>query len=367
MAGSQPLAKTPDWSMLPPELLQIIARKLPDISDFVKFRAVCTTWRSSACVSDPPPQLPWFLEEAGFLLEEAGYFKSNLHFYSLFSGKIHTIHSPNSSGNRVRGPGHDYIVLYNAASCQISLLNPLTGRKVVLPFLDIAIAGLQPIWVGPDPIESGEPVVFSGYSADFKTGILAFYQPVAREWVVIKEPCSCSLRCHYFNGMYYVNEDENEDTKVIDIVTRKVVHVVPPPTEDDYECDGIMRKTYLVQSGGDILLVVFHYDELLEMADCHFHIFRLDLRSGNGGKPRWVKISSIGDQILFLDENNGFSLSCRDFSGFRGNSIYFIKRHQDMHDRSLSLLCRYDIEEARVEPLNCPFVKGGTWIVPSLR
>ncbi|KAJ1701829.1 hypothetical protein LUZ63_001608 [Rhynchospora breviuscula] len=362
MAGSLSVARSPDWSMLPPELLQTIARKLPDISDFVKFRAVCTTWRS---VSDPPPQLPWFLEVkgGGYLLEN---FTGNLRFYSLFSGKIHTIPSPKSSGNWVRGPAHDYIALYNAKSCRISLLNPLTGRKVVIPFLDIDMP--HPVWVGPDPIKSGEPVVLSGKSADFETGFLALYQPVQREWVVIEEPCLCSLGCCYFNGMLYVNEEVTEtgDTKVIDTVTQKVVHVVPPPPEDDYECDAIMSVMYLLHSGGDILQVVLHYNDLLE-ADCHFHIHRLDLQSGNGGKPCWVKISSIGDQILFLDRDNGFSLSCRDFSGFRGNFIYFIKRHRDVDVRSLSLLCRYDIEEARAEPLNCPFVKGGTWIVPSLR
>ncbi|KAJ4759847.1 F-box family protein [Rhynchospora pubera] len=366
MDGSRPLPRTPDWSMLPPELLQTIARKLPDISDFVKFRAVCTTWRSSARVSDLPPQLPWFVEVkgAGYIIEN---FTSNIRFYSLFSGKIHTIPSPNSSGNWLRGPAHDYIVLYNKASRQISLLNPLTGRKVGLSCLDFVMP--HPVWVGPDPIESGEPVVLCGKSADFETGFLALYQPAEREWVVIEEPCLCSSGCCYFNGMLFVKEmvTETRDTKVIDTVTRKVVHVVPPPREDDYECDAIMCRMYLVQSGGDILQVVMHYSELLEMADCHFHIHRLDLRSGNGGKPRWVKISSIGDQILFLDQYNGFSLSCRDFSGFRGNSIYFIKRHRDIHDQSLSLLCRYDIEEARAEPLNCPFVGDGTWIVPSLR
>ncbi|KAJ3706245.1 hypothetical protein LUZ61_009950 [Rhynchospora tenuis] len=264
------------------------------------------------------------------------------------------------------GPAHDYIVLYNAPICQFSLFNPLTGRKVVLPFLDIA--GPQLVWVGPDPIESGEPVVLSGNSADFKTGILALYQPVEKKWVVIEESCSFHLRDAYFNGMYYVNEDETGDTKVINTVTRKVVHVVPPPSEGENGCDGITGVTYLVQLGGDILRVVLHDNELIEVADCHFHIHRLDLRSGSGGNPRWVKISSIGDQILFLDEDNGFSLSCRNFSGFRGNSIYFIKWHsQDIYDPPLSFLCRYDIEEARAEPLTCPFAKGGTWIVPSLR
>ncbi|KAJ4759848.1 F-box domain-containing protein [Rhynchospora pubera] len=220
------------------------------------------------------------------------------------------------------GPAHDYIILYNASSCQISLLNTSTGRKVVLPFLDISMP--HPIWVGPDPIKSGEPVVLRGNSADFKTGILALYHPIEREWVVIEESFSLHYPVAYFNGMYYVYNKKTGVTKVIDTVTRKAVHVVSPPHEDDYDCDAIVDVTYLLQSGGDILRVVLHNNVLLE-ADCHFHIHRLNLQSGNGEEPCWVKISSIGDQILFLDKDNGFPLSCKEFSGFRGNSIYFIK------------------------------------------
>lgn len=361
MAGTLPVPRTHDWSGLPPELLQIIARKLPDISDFVNFRAVCTTWRSSALVSNPPPQLPWFLQRRDSL-------QGDLSFYSLFSGKIHTVSSPNSSGNWFKGPAHDYILLYNATSYEISLLNPITDRKVVLPFLDIA--GPCPVRIGPDPIHSEECVVLSGNSSDFKTGILALYQPVERDWVVIEE-CSLHNRDAYYNGMYFVNEEETGTTKVIDVVTRKVVHMVPPPPppEDDNDCHHSPRgMTYLVQSAGDILRVFLHDDELLQVKDSHFHIHRLDFGSENGGKPCWVKISSIGDHILFLDQDSGFSLSCKDFSGIRGNSIYFLKlQSQDIYEPPFYFLCRYDIEEARTEPLACPLANGGTWIVPSLR
>lgn len=359
MAGTLPVARTNDWSGLPSELLQIIARKLPDISDFVSFRAVCTTWRSAALVSNPPPQLPWFLERRDSL-------QGDLRFYSLFSGGIHTVPSPNSSGNWLKGPAQDYILLYNATSYEISLLNPLIDRKVVLPFLDIA--GPRPVRIGSDPVQSGECVVLSGNSADFKTGILALYQPVEKEWVVIEE---CSLHCRdaYYDGMYFVNEEETGATKVINVVTQKVVHIVPPPPEDDNKCCLSPRgMTYLIQSRGDILRVFLHDDELLEVKDCHFHIHRLEIGSERGGKPCWVEISSIGDQMLFLDQDNGFSLSCGDFSEFRGNSIYFLKlQSQDIYDPPFCFLCRYDIEEARTEPLACPFANGGTWIVPSLR
>ncbi|KAJ3705244.1 hypothetical protein LUZ61_008949 [Rhynchospora tenuis] len=360
MAGT----KSPDWSGLLPELLQTIARKLPDISDFVNFRAVCTTWRLSACVSDLPPQLPWLLEERESL-------KGDLRFYSLFSGKIHTVPSSNSSANRFYGPAHDYIVLYNKTTHQISLLNPITDKKVVLPSLSLDIVWLKSISVGPDPIRNGDSVVLSGYSDDFKTGFVALYQPIEKEWVVIERNFSLTFCDAYYNGLYFLNEEETGTTKIINTATPKVVHVVPrPPEEDNYECcaslTDVAWSTYLVQSAGDVLRVVSHTLESLQTYESHFHIHQLDLGGENVGKPCWFKISNIGDRILFLGNDDGFSLSCRDFSGFKGNSIYFLKDYCRGFLPFYSI-CRYDIEEARVEPLACPFANSGTWIVPSLR
>ncbi|KAJ1702821.1 hypothetical protein LUZ63_002600 [Rhynchospora breviuscula] len=360
------MAETPDWSGLFPELLQTIARKLPDISDFVNFRAVCTVWRSSAHVSDLPPQLPWLLEERGSL-------EGDLRFYSLFSGKIHTVPFPNSSGNSFCGPAHDSIVLYNKTTHQISLLNPIADKKVVLPSLSLDIAWTNPIQVGPDPIWRGDSVVLSGIFVGYKTGFVALYQPIEKEWMVIERNISPNFRDTYYNGLYFLNKEYIGTTEIINTVTQKMVHVVPPPPkEENCECCAYLtyvawRSTYLVQSAGNILRVVLHTLESLETYKTHFHIHRLDLGGENEGKPCWVKISSIGDRILFLDNKNGFSLSCRDFSGFRGNSIYFLNKYSHGFALPLYSICRYDIEEARVEPLTCPFANGGTWIVPSLR
>ncbi|KAJ3704415.1 hypothetical protein LUZ61_008120 [Rhynchospora tenuis] len=189
-------------------------------------------------------------------------------------------------------------------SHQISLLNPFTDTKVVLPFLDIALPRLL-LQVGPDPIHRGECVALTDNST-----IMPLYQPVEKEWVVIKEP-SFLGRDAYYNGMYFVH-DHFGITQVLDTVTIKVLHVVPPPPEywikELYA--SVRGETYLVQSAGDILQVCLHDFELHQVSDCHIRINRLEgLPSENGGKPRWVKVSSIGDPMLFLDDNYGFSLS----------------------------------------------------------
>ncbi|ONK70854.1 uncharacterized protein A4U43_C04F2210 [Asparagus officinalis] len=66
-----------DWSELPQELLELIASKSDDISDHVRFGAVCTSWRSAA-PNRNIRQNPWIrgynieASRCGWLLLEGG-------------------------------------------------------------------------------------------------------------------------------------------------------------------------------------------------------------------------------------------------------------------------------------------------------
>jgi hypothetical protein len=75
-----------DWANLPTDVINLISKKLPKLTDFVHFLVVCKTWFSS----DQPPQLPWFIED------RTGYYPLNplyheLRLYSFFSGETVTI------------------------------------------------------------------------------------------------------------------------------------------------------------------------------------------------------------------------------------------------------------------------------------
>ncbi|KAF3335378.1 F-box protein [Carex littledalei] len=50
-----------DWAELNLDLLPLIAHKLGDIIDFIRFRAVCKQWRLATNLSDNPPQFPWLM------------------------------------------------------------------------------------------------------------------------------------------------------------------------------------------------------------------------------------------------------------------------------------------------------------------
>jgi Protein of unknown function (DUF295) len=91
-----------DWSSLPPELLNLIAKDLSDISDFVRFRAVCAAWRFSTPASDLPAQFPWIYKIYG------GLFEPFLMFYSMLLNKFYMIPAPKSLDQLLEEPYDGY-------------------------------------------------------------------------------------------------------------------------------------------------------------------------------------------------------------------------------------------------------------------
>ncbi|KAF3341795.1 hypothetical protein FCM35_KLT00433 [Carex littledalei] len=73
-----------DWAELSLNLLPLIAHKLDDIIDFIRFRAVCKQWRLATNLSDNPPQFPWLM-----MLEI--YRDPHISFLALPSTKIFSI------------------------------------------------------------------------------------------------------------------------------------------------------------------------------------------------------------------------------------------------------------------------------------
>ena len=51
----------------------------------------------------------------------------------------------------------------------------------------------------------------------------------------------------------------------------------------------------------------------------NFEVYKLDQECG-----RWVRVENLGDRVFFLGNDCSFSVSATDFSGCKGNCIYFI-------------------------------------------
>ncbi|KAJ3696473.1 hypothetical protein LUZ61_000178 [Rhynchospora tenuis] len=369
MAKSEGVEEGKDWSELPSELIHVIAKKLPDIVDFIHFRSVCKAWRSSAPVSDPPYQLPWFLE-----LFERDYLHTTLRrrqqYYSVCSGEILTIPFTNRKlklNNWIqRGVCGHYLAFADQNERTVSFFNPLTADlfSPPSPQLRWGICNLSTVWTGMDPIRNRTILVLNHdilLQIDF--GGWALYNPHNNEWVEQKGFFKSSC---YWQGMFF-STHAHGPTEVFDASTKQLLHTIPPPEDeslnspdDSNDLARLLSESYLVLSSEMILRVLWFYDnEILEtVEDSLFHIYRLVDYDRACGKPYWVRITDIGDQILFLEEMNGFSMTARPSTGFRQGCIYFI----DPFDNTPYV---HDLSAGTVESVPCPFNKC-TWFLPGV-
>ncbi|ONK62538.1 uncharacterized protein A4U43_C07F5120 [Asparagus officinalis] len=99
-------------------------------------------------------------------------------------------------------------------------------------------------------------------------------------------------------------------------------------------------RDYLVESPqGELLLVGRKYK-----SDCkRFKVFWLD---SSDEKIVSVELTSIGDNVLFVDEVQAMAFSAGDLEGCRWNCIYFVDGLGEEGDKGLML---FDIEKGQVE------------------
>ncbi|KAJ4776711.1 F-box protein skip23 [Rhynchospora pubera] len=347
-----------DWSSLAPELLNLIAKNLSEISDFIRFRAVCTPWRLSTPITDLPPQFPWILEKRGY------YFEPHMHFYSTTSSKMYAFHDPKYLRQRVFGSSQGYMLSefcdpttiraftspYTVHTYQISLFNPLNNHKITLPACDLGLYSYS-YWIGPQQYQIGEYVVRGGYF-NHRGYQLAFCRLGQDNWFKFNSENYCDgcpdFGFFHIKSMLFRVDDDTGVTYVFDLTTGNLAYVLP-------QVEDPIGNYYIVDASGHILIVFQCFGASDDSHDFWFHVYQLDFSGGSS--PHWVKVNNIGNQALFIDLDGGIALEASDFAGINANCIYYIEQ---------SWVKRIDIETGDQELLQCPFEEPERWFVPNL-
>ncbi|KAJ4782607.1 F-box protein skip23 [Rhynchospora pubera] len=355
-----------NWSELPSELLHLIAKKLPDLVDFIRLRAVCSTWRFSAPLSDTPHQLPWLLELSDTKFSTLYTLRERQRFYSVSSHETLTISLTNKKPelhNFVSGGVYSgYLPFSDYWKGTVSFFNPLTGDSFYLPPVSHRRL-LSPwmVWTGTDPIRTRSIIVVDrDLQIRNEIGEWALYDPRSNKWV---ENEGYFYHCCYWHEMFF-STHVHKPTQVFDAHSRELLHEIPPPDIENYYKDNNiaseLRQSYLVVSSGVILRVVWRLEYCRDdktIEESVFYIYRLDFERVNDSSC-WVQIDDIGNQILFLGEMNGFSMTARPNCGFSKGCIYFI-------DPYTNKPYMHDISAGTVEMVPCPFERC-TWFLPGL-
>ncbi|MCI05744.1 F-box protein, partial [Trifolium medium] len=146
-----------------------------------------------------------------------------------------------------------------------------------------------------------------------------------------------------YKGQLYAVDDSGRTIRVGP--DNSSVQLVAEPLVDG---DGFVKL--LVESEGDLLLADIH---------AHFYIGfpchdpgAIDLFKLNEKEKKWVKLTSLGDRVLFLGECCSFTVSASDLCGSKGNCVILL----DYLIQSLPTMpletCILHLDEGRISLLS---------------
>ncbi|KAJ3689771.1 hypothetical protein LUZ61_018935 [Rhynchospora tenuis] len=178
----------PDWANLPQEIVHLISEKVKSIVDYVRFRAVCSSWRSAslAIPRHLPPQLPWLLIAH---VPQSKEDKGTRLFYDLWESKMHKFRFPEISQMNCYASYRGWVMFESCNGSQVLLLNPLTRTRIQLPSFTTPVKHI------PDDLDDlywymPEKVTFSADPTDPNCRITVF---LAGLWggfyCLVGDPC----------------------------------------------------------------------------------------------------------------------------------------------------------------------------------
>ncbi|KAG2563635.1 uncharacterized protein LOC120645903 [Panicum virgatum] len=333
----------PCWSGLPPELADIVLRRLPSLADRARFASGCRHVATQYSPSPPglPPALPWLNFHDGS-------------FRSLPDGEPHSF--PLGEDTLCGGSSGCGGPWSSSPSRRHFLKNPLLGTTRWLPG-----HCREPVDLNPDgsrrPVSTStststrflisKVIVCSG---DLIAATVNYHitGPCA---VVCCRPGTSSWSAGLRDGRWYkdmalykgklytvaddgslfaheVTEDtcNGEGEQVIKAPRFRLEHIMP---DEPYFTPDCVKTCYLVISRDHKLLMVLRWivvpccDCYRAEQDCTPHmalkVFEADLEM-----CRWVEVRSLGDQVLFVSPYSSKAISSDDCGYLRGNQIYFI-------------------------------------------
>ncbi|KAK9282438.1 hypothetical protein L1049_005355 [Liquidambar formosana] len=188
----------------------------------------------------------------------------------------------------------------------------------------------------------------------------------------------------YNRQLYAVDKDYNLTIVELGLHPRSTRLNLPCPAGYDRKNGESQQRIYLVESGGELLMVVQTWSweraglptlwgipPHPPLMTTKFNVFKLDLRG-----HCWIKVESLGDRMLFVGNSSGISVvSASYFSGFKGNCIYFIGgiftqfAFMKNGPKPIGYLGVYSLEEGNIKS---PFPRGSHssgcfpfWFMPS--
>ncbi|XP_059460910.1 F-box protein At2g26160-like [Corylus avellana] len=318
----------------------MIGRSLDTRIDVLRFRSICSSWRSSIPpFSANPPRFPLQFPDPNtatltepprwpprlaFLFQTTLYYIQTLNPSTSSStlsnkGWLMKVDESNSGKLRFVNPVLDSRTRYTITRPKtLNLLNfrvveygkaytlqfqlPINKRRYFpYPFVKKLVVFPNSAWTNAD-----ECSIFM----IFVDGKLGFAKPGDEKWTLVGESSNYDDVIVY-KGQFYV-VDKVGIVWWIECSSLKLVQFSPTLW-------GLGSQKHLVESCGALYVVDKYNDIDDDKKVVGFKVYKLDEELG-----QWVLVKSLGDQVFVLGADCSFSVPAQEFSGYKGDSILFI-------------------------------------------
>ena len=365
-----------NWSQLPPELLGEISHRLGSQTHFLRFRSVCSWWRSSVLPRhrNLPSRFP-FLPNDGISDTTWGFHLSKRTIYLLAPPPISDPGEPWLVKVEDCVPGRSLRLLNPLSRFQIKPLPDLFPKVLDLSRFRVHELGQEYVlhYMHSRPLRNSlsnpsnlymEKVVFKFLDSDTEdyilltihvSGKLAVYRFGDKTWTIIHDMPAPYDDVILFRGDFYA-VDSTGRAVIVD-PSANVGMVSGPVFGGD--------KKFLVESMGEILMVDMYlntassaeeedgfeqFDEFMVERTVRFKVYSLNRREN-----KWAEMNSLGDRVLFVGDDCTFSASDLDLGRCK-NCIFFTdnffcnggEADGAFRGRDISV---YDMENGIIAPL----------------
>ncbi|KAL0401192.1 UNVERIFIED_CONTAM: F-box protein SKIP23 [Sesamum latifolium] len=342
------------WSDLPRELLEMIANCLDTETDVLRFRAVCSSWRSSTTpfkkIPCTPLKLPFFSFQAGGtpLVKHQGA------YFSLTERTVYRVQLPES-----KEPSFWLVKIEKSEDGKLRILNPVSDSQIkILPetqlpkllnTLDFRIYEVRKAYtfryMNPAKAKKNydykrvKKVAVSGDVKNNKYVIMAiadfdklwYIKSGDEKWTMVRDNCGSNkfLDVVNYKGQFY-GIDFWGGTWVFDSMfeSTKITYNICCPASKAHLVDLYKGELFLVEeirvcTGYDIYDGCQSTSPRTPVANMtmEIRVSRIDK-----GLREWVEAKTVDNQIIFVGDDCSFSVSAEEFEGFKGTRIFYTDR-----------------------------------------
>jgi hypothetical protein len=331
-----------DWVTLQFDIIGVIVKKLA-IPDYLRFRAVCTSW-NHACrdVSYRPRVDPWLM-----LFPKS---QDGAHFLCVPERKNQIIRHPSTDSlfGSVWAPvgsSHGWLIYFSQTHGTMQLVNPISGKQIQLPPIGSSVFSKAVL------LEMNERnftvAVLYGDQKGYKVTKKGY---TSWSWVESRHILDDIIK---HRGHLYT----------CDIYGSVEVWAEPPNAWPDEELmiTPQWRFRCLVEIRTGDLIRVKRQDRN------KFSVWILDK-----GTSSWVEMDNIGDLALFVSHYNSFCFPAKDHLNLKANCIYFIDTYNNLCAFNLEhgtkeLVETLEVGPARNEYYRRPQRDQVIWFIPSMK